>query len=130
MKSFKSYQHKRIVLSDYTLANGKYTIDNDFTVIIKDGFLNDEISEDGTLIPAISTSDSTHIEHWKNGVLHCETEPAIIDVLDNYEEWWLNGKMVKGSVSETKIKTEEIVINLKLKDADSATSYNIFYKMK
>ena len=46
MKSFKSYQHKRILLPDNTIANGKYTIDGDFTVIIKDGFLNDEVSEE------------------------------------------------------------------------------------
>lgn len=117
MKSFKSYQHQRILLPDNTIANGKYTIDGDFTVIIKDGFLNDDVSEDGKLIPAISTSDASHIEHWKDGVLHCETEPAIIDNIDNYEEWWLNGKQVKGTVSETSTE-EELVINFKFKNED------------
>ena len=126
MKSFKSYQHQRILLSDNRLANGKYTIEGVFTITIKDGLLNDEVSEDGTLIPAILTADSTHIEHWRNGVLHCETEPAIIDVVDNYEEWWLNGKQVKGTKPETNIKMKEIVINFKLKDANTGTSYNIF----
>jgi len=130
MKSFKSYQHQRILLSDNRLANGKYTIEGVFTITIKDGLLNDEVSEDGTLIPAILTADSTHIEHWRNGVLHCETEPAIIDVVDNYEEWWLNGKQVKGTKPETNIKMKEIVINFKLKDATTGTSYNIFYKKK
>ncbi len=130
MKSFKSYQHQRILLSDNRLANGKYTIEGVFTITIKDGLLNDEVSEDGTLIPAILTADSTHIEHWRNGVLHCETEPAIIDVVDNYEEWWLNGKQVKGTKPETNIKMKEIVINFKLKDANTGTSYNIFYKKK
>ncbi|MDY6397764.1 MAG: helix-turn-helix transcriptional regulator [Treponema sp.] len=108
MKSFKSYQHQRILLSDNRLANGKYGIDGFCTITIKDGLLNDELSEDGTLIPAILTADSTHIEHWRNGVLHCETEPAIIDVVDNYEEWWLNGNQVKGSVSATETKIEVI----------------------
>lgn len=130
MKSFKSYQHQRILLSDNRLANGKYTIEGVFTITIKDGLLNDEVSEDGTLIPAILTADSTHIEHWRNGVLHCETEPAIIDVVDNYEEWWLNGEQVKGTKPETNIKMKEIVINFKLKDANTGTSYNIFYKKK
>lgn len=50
---------------------------------------------DGSLLPAISTADSSHIEHWKNGVLHCEKEPAVIDSIDGYEEWWFNGKQVE-----------------------------------
>lgn len=94
MKSFKSYQHQRILLSDKSIANGDFIIEGEFTVRIKDGLLNDVESEDGEILPAISTADSTHIEHWKDGVLHCEFEPAVIDNIDNYEEWWLNGKQV------------------------------------
>lgn len=93
MKCFKSYQHQLILLSDRTIANGDFIVDG-ITVRIKDGFLNDVEGENGEVLPAISTSDSTHIEHWKNGVLHCEKEPAVIDTIDNYEEWWLNGKQV------------------------------------
>ena len=94
MKSFKSYQHQRILLSDNSIANGDFIIDGEVTVRVKNGYLNDVPGDDGTLLPAIATADSTHIEHWKDGVLHCETEPAIIDSIDNYEEWWLNGKQV------------------------------------
>ena len=93
MRTFKSYQHQRILLSDNSIANGDYIIEG-FTVRVKDGFLNDAVDEEGNLLPAISTEDGTHIEHWKNGVLHCEKEPAVIDVVDNYEEWWLDGRQV------------------------------------
>ncbi len=130
MKSFKSYQHQRILLPDNTIANGKYTIDGDFTVIIKDGFLNDEVSEDGTLIPAISTSDASHIEHWRNGVLHCETEPAIIDNIDNYEEWWLNGKQVRGTVAEANTEEEELVINFQFKNDKAPKSSEILSNLQ
>ena len=94
MKSFKSYQHQRILLSDKTIANGDYIVDGEVTVRIKNGYLNDAEDEQGNLLPAIETADATHIEHWKDGVLHCEKEPAIIDNVDGYEEWWLNGKQV------------------------------------
>ena len=130
MKSFKSYQHQRILLPDNTIANGKYTIDGDFTVIIKDGFLNDEVSEDGTLIPAISTSDASHIEHWKDGVLHCETEPAIIDNIDNYEEWWLNGKQVRGTVAEANTEEEELVINFIFRNDKASNSSEILSSLQ
>ena len=95
MKSFKSYQQQRILLSDNTIANGDFIVDGEVTVRIKNGYLNDVEDDNGELLPAIQTADSTHIEHWKDGVLHCEKEPAVIDVVDNYEEWWLNGKMVE-----------------------------------
>lgn len=94
MKSFKTYQHQRILLSDNSIANGDFIVDGEVTVRIKNGFLNDVDGENGEILPAISTSDFTHIEHWKDGVLHCEKEPAVIDTIDNYEEWWLNGKQV------------------------------------
>lgn len=95
MKTFKHYQHQRILLSDMVIANGDYIInEGEITVRIKNGFLNDVEGDDGSILPAISTSDGSHIEHWKNGVLHCENEPAVIDNVDNYEEWWLDGKQV------------------------------------
>lgn len=94
MKSFKSYQHQRVLLSDNLIANGDYIVEGDVTVRLKNGYLNDVEGENGEILPAISTADSTHIEHWKEGVLHCEKEPAVIDTIDNYEEWWLNGKQV------------------------------------
>ena len=95
MKTFKSYQHQRILLSDNSIANGDYIIDGEITVRIKNGYLNDVEGDDGSLLPAISTADSGHIEHWKDGVLHCEGEPAVIDNIDGYEEWWLNGKEIE-----------------------------------
>lgn len=94
MKSFKSYQHQKIILSDNTIANGDYQIDN-ITIRIENGYLNDVIGEDGEILPAIATSDSTHIEHWKNGVLHSDKEPAVIDRVDNYEEWWVEGTQIQ-----------------------------------
>lgn len=93
MKSYKSYQHQRILLEDKAVAHGEYIIDG-VIVTIKNGYLNDGLDEEGGFIPAIRTDSGSHIEHWRNGVLHCETGPAIIDQIDNYEEWWLNGKQV------------------------------------
>ena len=93
MKSYKSCQNQRILLEDKTLAHGEYIIDG-VIVTIKNGYLNDGLDEEGGLIPAIQTETGSHIEHWRNGVLHCETGPAIIDQIDKYEEWWLNGKQV------------------------------------
>jgi len=96
MKTFKHYQHQRILLTDMSIANGDYILnEGEITVRIKNGYLNDTIDEDGSLLPAIATSDGSHIEHWKEGVLHCEKEPAVIDSIDNYEEWWLDGKKIE-----------------------------------
>ncbi|MFC2330935.1 MAG: hypothetical protein ACFNKL_07730 [Treponema sp.] len=88
-------QHQKILLSDNSIANGDYVIDGEITIRIKNGYLNDVEGDDGSLLPAISTADSSHIEHWKNGVLHCEKGPAVIDSIDGYEEWWFNGKQVE-----------------------------------
>ena len=93
MKSYKSNQHRKILLEDKTPAHGEYVI-GDVIVTIKNGYLNDGLDEEGRFIPAIRTETGRHLEHWRNGVLHCETGPAVIDVDDNYEEWWLNGKQV------------------------------------
>lgn len=94
MKSFCQFQH-RIILDDTSdIADGDYILE-DLTVRIKDGYLNDIEDEEGRTLPAIEMHDGTHIEHWKNGVLHCESEPAVIDSKDGYEEWWLEGKQVQ-----------------------------------
>ena len=41
MKSFKSYQHQRILLSDNTIANGDFVIEGEMTIRVKNGYLND-----------------------------------------------------------------------------------------
>ena len=97
MKSYKSCQHQRILLEDKTVAHGEYIVD-DVALRIKNGYLDDSLDEEGNLIPAVESETGSHIEHWRNGVLHCETGPAIIDQIDNYEEWWLNGKQVTNDV--------------------------------
>lgn len=94
MESFKRYQNLRIVTTEMEIADGDYILDG-ITVRIKKGFLNDSLDEDGKVIPAVETHDGNHIEHWKNGVLHCEFEPAVIDVRDGKEEWWQGGKQVE-----------------------------------
>ena len=93
MKSYKSCQNQRILLEDKTIAHGEYIVE-DVAIRIKNGYLDDSLDEEGNLIPAVESETGSHIEHWRNGVLHCETGPAIIDQIDNYEEWWLNGKQV------------------------------------
>lgn len=94
MKAFKVYQHQRILTTDQKLADGDYIIDDELIIRISNGFLNDVINTDMIILPAIEAMDGSHIEHWKNGVLHCDYEPAVIDIIDNYEEWWQNGIQV------------------------------------
>lgn len=94
MKNFKQYQYRRIMTKENKVADGDYKIEDSVTIRVKNGFLNDSTDEDGNLLPAIETTDGTHIEHWKDGVLHCDNEPAVIDHIDNYEEWWHNGLQV------------------------------------
>lgn len=94
MKSFKSYQHQRILTAENEIANGDYIIGGEMTIRTKNGYLCDGADEKGNALPAIELANGTHIEHWLNGVLHCEKEPAVIDNVDGYEEWWLNGKQV------------------------------------
>ena len=76
------------------IANGDIIIDDGMTIRCKNGYLNDAVDETGDPLPAIMSADATHVEHWKDGVLHCEDGPAVIDNVDGYEEWWLNGKQV------------------------------------
>ena len=94
MKSFKSYQHRRILLKEGEIADGDIILPDGMTLRFKDRYLNDAEDEQGNLLPAIMTADSRHIEHWKDGVLHCDGEPAVIDAVDQYEEWWLHGRQV------------------------------------
>lgn len=95
MKSFKAYQHQRILVEGNKIADGDYIIDGDMTIRVKNGFLQDALDADGNALPAIASADGSHIEHWQNGVLHCESEPAVIDSVDGYEEWWLDGKQTE-----------------------------------
>lgn len=95
MESFKSCQHLRIITVKGVIANGDYIFDKDkVTVRLKDGYLNDFVDEDGNILPAVESEDGSHVEHWRNGVLHCENEPAVKDVLEGIEEWWVNGRQV------------------------------------
>lgn len=102
MKSFKKYQYRGVPTEDGVPANGDY-IYPDITVRFKDGYLNDSVDEEGNVLPAIETHDGSHIEHWKNGVLHCKKSPAIVDNLDNYEEWYLDGIPVPGGGNNGRI---------------------------
>ena len=83
MKNFKQYQYRRIMTKENKVADGDYIIENSVTIRVKNGLLNDSTDEEGNLLPAIETTDGTHIEHWKDGVLHCDKEPAVIDHIDN-----------------------------------------------
>ena len=102
MKSFKRYQYRRFPTEDGAPANGDY-IYPDVTIRFKDGYLNDSADEEGHVLPAIETQDGSHIEHWKNGVLHCEKEPAIVDKNDNYEEWYQEDRPVTGGGNNGRI---------------------------
>lgn len=90
MKDFSNYQFVKIITEEGTIANGDYILD-DVIIRCKNGLLSDSTDENGEPLPAIETRDGNHIEHWKNGVLHSEFTPAIVDNIDNYEKWYLNG---------------------------------------
>lgn len=96
MKTFSEYQKQTVLTKEGRIADGDYIFSDingvEITVRVKKGYLNDVISENGDILPAIETSNGSHVEHWKNGVLHCENGPAVIDIDDDYEEWWNNGK--------------------------------------
>ncbi|MCQ2087741.1 MAG: hypothetical protein MJZ37_06750 [Bacilli bacterium] len=93
MESLESYQHLRLVTSEGMIANGDYILD-DGVIRTKQGYLCDSLDEENNILPAVESNDGHHIEHWKDGELHCEKEPAVIDVLENKEEWWLHGSRV------------------------------------
>lgn len=90
MKDFSSYQNVRIITEEGSLANGDYILD-DVIIRCKNGLLCDSTDENGDTLAAIETRDGNHLEHWRNGLLHCDTGPAIVDVVDNYEKWYING---------------------------------------
>ena len=108
MKSFKRYQYRGVPTEEGLPANGDY-IFPDVTIRFKDGYLSDSVDEEGNVLPAIETHDGSHIEHWKNGVLHCEKAPAIIDMHDNYEEWYKEGKPVPPGGNNGKLADSEAV---------------------
>lgn len=98
MKDFRELQLVRIITKEGTIAKGDYL---DEEVIIRcdeRGFLNDSIDEDGQILPAIETRDGNHREFWTHGLLNCPTGkdglylPAVVDNIDNYELWFVNGK--------------------------------------
>lgn len=96
MKTFSEYQNARILDKNGKIANGDYleNIEGEEEVIlrIKNGFLNDGTDEEGRALPAIQFTDGSHIEHWRNGVLHADNIPAVVDNMDGREEWWLHGR--------------------------------------
>ena len=94
MQSFRKFQNLRIIDEDGQIANGDYIL-KDITIRTRNGYLNDPMGEEGKPLPAVETHDGNHEEHWKEGVLHCEYEPAVKDVLDGVEEWWLEGRKVE-----------------------------------
>lgn len=98
MKNFSNYQYRKIITEEGRIAEGDYIIEEKIIVRIKNGYLNDITDEEGKILPAIEATDSTHIEHWKNGLLHCEFEPAVIDLVDGYEEWWKEGHLIKKGI--------------------------------
>lgn len=85
---------KRVLTEEGTIAHGDYILDEAGVTVRtdKNGLLNDNPNEFGQPLPAIETHDGNHVEHWRNGVPHCVDGPAIIDVADNYELWFVNGK--------------------------------------
>lgn len=93
MKDFRNFQNVRIIIEDGTIANGDYILEG-VTIRCKNGYLNDNVDEEGNLQPAIETHDGGHREHWRNGCLHCENEPAIVDVYDKYEAWFFEGNEI------------------------------------
>lgn len=94
MKTFSEFQGRKF-FKHHKLFTGKF-IDKENGIITRwrEGLLNDEVEKDGNVIHAIESLDCTHYEHWKDGVLHCETEPAVIDTLDDREEWWYEGERI------------------------------------
>lgn len=93
MKTFSEYQNNRILNKEGKIWTGNFLDDKELFIIrVKDSLLNDEVDKDGKLLPALQSTDGSHIEHWQNGVLHAENMPAVIDTMDNREEWWLHGR--------------------------------------
>lgn len=94
MENFKVFQKVRLLTKEQTIANGVY-IDDEVIIRVKEGFLHSDFDNDGDLQPAIETRDGNHREFWKDGLLHNENGPAVIDNTDNYEEWYFEGKKIE-----------------------------------
>ncbi|MCR4714271.1 MAG: hypothetical protein K5751_07820 [Treponemataceae bacterium] len=94
MKTMKEYNGRITILENGDLADGTYFVE-DWILRYKDGLLNNEQGENGEVLPAVEKNDGTHYEFFVNGKLHREDAPAIIDLLDDIEEWWLNGNQVR-----------------------------------
>ena len=96
MDSLKNHQNFRLTIMDggkLVLADGDCIMGN-MVYRFKKGLLNDVVDKEGNVYPAVESRDGNHIEHWKEGVLHCENSPAIVDNIDNYEEWYFEGNKV------------------------------------
>lgn len=90
MKDFRNFQNVRIITEEGNIADGDYIME-ELIIRCRNGLLSDSTDENGDLLPAIETRDGNHLEHWKDGLLHCEDSPAIIDNIDGYERWFVNG---------------------------------------
>lgn len=102
MQTFSDYQHLRIFDAQGNIANGDY-VKEEVIIRTDNGYLNDVIDPDGNYLPAIEFLDGSHYEHWKNGVLHYENAPAVVDIVDKREEWWFNGKKLNNPIIKKEI---------------------------
>lgn len=83
---YVDYQNQIFLDADGNLADGERYFDGTVFVFYK-GLL------DGQGMPGIHCEDS-HIEFWKDGVLHRGDGPAVFANYHTVEEWWLHGKRV------------------------------------
>lgn len=96
MLDLKKHQNFRLTVMQegkIVLAEGDCIMDGVVYRFSK-GLLNDVIDEEGHVLPAVESQDGNHIEHWKEGVLHCENSPAVVDNVEDIEEWYFEGKKV------------------------------------
>lgn len=92
---FKEYVNYKFTLKDGKPANGIHIISNYF-LNFENGYLSDQQNQYGKILkPAVYSTSNKYTEHWKDGVLHCDNGPAVINGLKHYEEWWNNGKQIK-----------------------------------
>lgn len=95
MRTFKYYQHRKVLTPENEIGDGDYIVGGGtMTIRLSNGLLSDVICQNRSILSAIETIDLSHIEHWRNGVLHCDNGAAVIDTREGYEEYWLNGKEV------------------------------------
>lgn len=79
----------------FYFTTGIFTITG-YILNFEKGYLSDQKIQSGKIIkPAVYSSDNKYTEHWKDGVLHCENGPAVINGFKHYEEWWINGKQIE-----------------------------------